>query len=89
MHYVYILASLKNPSKYYIGRTTNLDTRLKQHNYGISGYTSHDAPWRIETYLAFSNEKLAESFEKYLKHGSGHAFLKKRLLSKLVATQSG
>jgi GIY-YIG catalytic domain len=30
-HYVYILQSLQDP-KYYIGETTDVDTRLKFHN---------------------------------------------------------
>ena len=83
MQFVYILASLKDPTKMYIGRTGNLNTRLKQHNQGTGNYSKAHVPWRIETYVAFSDEKLAESFERYLKRGSGHAFLKKRLLPKV------
>ena len=84
MHYVYILASVPHPAKYYIGRTSNLALRLEHHNAGISGYSKPYAPWRIETYVAFTNEQLATSFERYLKAGSGHAFLKKHLLPKLA-----
>jgi hypothetical protein len=36
-------------------------------------------PWRIATYVAFSDEGKATSFERYLKSGSGHAFANKRL----------
>jgi hypothetical protein len=36
-------------------------------------------PWRLKTYLAFSDEKRALEFGKYLKSGSGRAFAKKRL----------
>jgi hypothetical protein len=36
-------------------------------------------PWRIKTYVAFSDEKRAVAFEKYLKSGSGRAFANKRL----------
>ena len=80
MHYVYVLVSLKDSTKFYIGNTANLQRRLEQHNAGSSGYSKVYAPWRLETYVVFSNDLLAESFEKYLKRGSGHAFLKKRLL---------
>jgi hypothetical protein len=31
------------------------------------------------TYVAFSDEKKGETFERHLKSGSGHAFAKKRL----------
>jgi hypothetical protein len=34
----------------------------------------------IETYITFENDSLAESFEKYLKVGSGQAFLTKHLI---------
>ena len=31
------------------------------------------------TYVAFSDETKARTFERYLKSGSGHAFARKRL----------
>lgn len=83
MCYVYILTSEIDPQKTYVGLTTNLDERLKQHNQGDSQYTRANRTWKLETYIAFSNKKLAEDFERYLKVGSGHAFLKKRLLPKI------
>jgi putative endonuclease len=42
-------------------------------------HTRKYKPWRIETYIAFSDEKRAFAFEKYLKSGSGRAFANKRL----------
>jgi hypothetical protein len=42
-------------------------------------HTSKYGPWRLKTYIAFSNEKQAAAFEKYLKSASGRAFAKKRL----------
>jgi len=36
MHTVYILASIDNPSKYYIGITDNLEKRLAEHNNSLS-----------------------------------------------------
>ncbi|MCG2726980.1 MAG: GIY-YIG nuclease family protein [Elusimicrobia bacterium] len=82
MFFVYILTSQKNPQKIYIGKTNNLSKRLSEHNRGESQYTKTFAPWKLETYIAFSNENSALNFEKYLKAGSGFAFLKKRLLPK-------
>jgi putative endonuclease len=42
-------------------------------------HTSKYGPWRIKTYIAFSDEAQAVAFEKYLKSASGRAFAKKRL----------
>lgn len=83
---VYILTSLKNPSKTYIGITHNLENRLHQHNNPSNGYSKRFAPWKLETYIKFHNDHLAYKFEKYLKSGSGQAFLKKHFLSPLVSS---
>ena len=79
MYYVYLLRSLKNSSKTYIGYTTNLEERLETHNSGGSIYTQLDRPWKLVMYLAFDSEQKALEFEKYIKVGSGYAFAKKRL----------
>jgi len=83
MHIVYILTSIDTPKKYYIGITQDLEQRLKEHNSKLSYYTKRYAPWKVETYIMFNNKELAENFERYLKAGSGEAFLKKRLLPKV------
>jgi predicted GIY-YIG superfamily endonuclease len=77
---VYILISLKDPNRYYIGITDDLERRLGEHNRTRSGYSKRYAPWRIETCILFRNERLARAFEKYLKVGSGNAFLRRRLI---------
>jgi putative endonuclease len=79
MTYVYILRSREHPDHYYVGLTADLDARLKWHNAGEVPHTSKYAPWTIKTYVAFSDEKQAFAFEKYLKSASGRAFAKKRL----------
>jgi putative endonuclease len=78
MKYVYILESL-NFEHFYIGITDDLRTRLAKHNAGEVPHTSKFRPWRLKTYIAFSDEKQAVAFEKYLKSHSGRAFAKKRL----------
>ncbi|VAX36796.1 hypothetical protein MNBD_UNCLBAC01-1300 [hydrothermal vent metagenome] len=80
MYIIYILKSLKDTTKCYIGLTQNLEKRLNEHNRDKCNYTKKYSPWEIETYITFRNKDLATSFEKYLKAGSGHAFLKKRFL---------
>jgi len=78
MH-VYILRSLKNFERHYVGVTADLRSRLRKHNAGEVSHTSKHAPWAIKTYVAFSDEKQAFAFEKYLKSPSGRAFANKRL----------
>jgi predicted GIY-YIG superfamily endonuclease len=79
MFYVYLLESIPTPSERYIGFTTDLKGRLKRHNAGEAKHTSKYRPWRIVTYIAFSDQDKAVAFEKYLKVGSGHAFARRRL----------
>jgi putative endonuclease len=79
MKYVYILDSITSPDRHYTGIAEDLRTRLRKHNAGEVPHTSKFKPWRLKTYIAFSDEKQAFSFEKYLKTASGRAFAKKRL----------
>lgn len=80
MYYVYLIKSLKNPSKTYIGYTSNVEERLDRHNSGGGPvYTQTHKPWELITYVAFNTEAKAIAFEKYIKVGSGHAFAKKKL----------
>jgi predicted GIY-YIG superfamily endonuclease len=70
----------KDPSKTYVGITEDLEKRLKEHNDSGSYYSKRYAPWYVETHITFRNKEIAELFEKYLKEGSGQAFMTKRLL---------
>ena len=83
MYYTYILKSSRQAGAIYIGYTSDLKTRLKQHNdHANNNYSKRFAPWTVETYLAFTEETQAKEFEIYLKSNSGKAFMRKRLLSK-------
>ena len=79
MHYVYLLQSIAYPDQRYVGETGDLKTRLDQHNAGQSSHTARFKPWRLITYVAFTDVEKARTFERYLKSGSGHAFANKRL----------
>ena len=79
MVYVYLLQSDVAGGQRYVGVTSNLKQRLAHHNAGNSSHTSKYLPWKLVTYVAFSDKRKAELFERYLKSGSGHAFAKKRL----------
>jgi len=77
MYTVYLIQSLSNPDKRYTGFTTNLGRRLTEHNAGKTPFTKNFSPWEIKVAVQFKDEKKAKDFEKYLKHGSGHAFSKR------------
>ena len=79
MKYVYILQSLVDTEHFYTGITDDLRARLSKHNYGAVTHTAKYRPWRIKSYVAFTDEDRASAFEKYLKSGSGRAFAKARL----------
>lgn len=78
MVYVYLIESLSISGQRYVGITSDLKRRLQEHNAGKSSHTSKYLPWRLVTYIAFSDRTKAEAFERYLKSGSGHAFAAKR-----------
>ena len=79
MNYVYIIFSNKT-GRFYTGSTNNLSNRLDEHNKGYNRSTKNGMPWKLIFYASFSTEKKAIEFEKYLKTGSGKAFLYKRLV---------
>jgi putative endonuclease len=79
MYYVYLIESIAILGRRYVGLTSDLKRRLQDHNAGKSSHTAKYLPWRLVTYVAFSDRRKAEEFERYLKSGSGHAFANKRL----------
>ena len=80
MYVVYILRSLNHPGRLYIGLTTDLKKRLESHNDETSTYSKRYSPWELEASINIKDKKTAENLERYLKTGSGFAFMKKRLL---------
>jgi putative endonuclease len=79
MFYVYLIESIAFPSERYVGLSADLRARISDHNAGKSSHTSKFKPWRLVTYLAFSDRSKARAFERYIKSGSGHAFANRRL----------
>lgn len=77
MYYVYSLQSENEPNRYYIGLTTDIESRLEEHNAGKSIHTNKFKPWELVAYVAFKDKAKAEKFEAYLKTGSGRAFSKR------------
>ena len=89
MYYTYIIRSLKETDQVYIGATSDLKQRLRDHNNGHSAHTAKYAPWAIECYVAFPQKQIAYDFEIYLKSHAGRAFAAKRLRvkTKVVAAK--
>ena len=85
MHYVYVLKSQKYRSiKIYIGSTSDLVKRVKQHNSSETKSTRFGIPWKLVYYEAFLNKEDALKRERRLKSGtSAIGFLKQRIKQSL------
>jgi len=65
MYLIYVLQSLKDANRFYVGLCIDLLDRLSEHNSGKSSHTAKHLPWK------------AEAFERYLKSGSGREFCRR------------
>ena len=77
MYYVY---SLKCKDGYYVGCTDDLKDRIDRHQKGHVPATAKRLPVKLDFYVAIENKYKAFEFEKYLKSGSGRAFINKHLV---------
>ena len=78
MHYVYVIKSLKD-GKIYVGHTSNLIKRFKEHNQGLVKSTRNRKPFKPLYYEACNFLEDAVKREKVLKTGFGRAYLNRRL----------
>ena len=78
MFYIYILESLVN-KQLYIGYTSDLKRRLKEHNQGLNFSTKRYMPWKLIYYEACLDESDARRREKYLKTTQGSRLIKRRI----------
>jgi predicted GIY-YIG superfamily endonuclease len=72
-----MLQSISSSERYYIGSSMDLKARFAAHNRGESAHTKKFLPWRLVTYVAFSDHERADRFEVYLKTASGRTFAKR------------
>ena len=70
MYYVYVLKSLKD-SRYYIGYTQNLKTRINKHNSGLVKSTTNRRPLRVVYFEQFSQAVEARKRERKIKSMKG------------------
>jgi len=78
MYYVYILKCKDDLP--YTGFSKNLKERFNRHQNGNVPATKSRLPVELVFYSAFVNKYKALEFEKYLKSGSGRAFMQHHLL---------
>ncbi len=78
MHYVYVLRSLKD-GQLYVGRTADLDLRLKEHQRGNVASTRARRPLVLIYAEMCNNIKDAAHREQYLKTAWGKRYLRHRL----------
>lgn len=78
MFYIYVLQSERDAGLY-IGYTSNLKHRLRQHNRGESKATRSRCPLDLIYYEAYITREDAEGRERFLKSGGGRKFLNKQL----------
>ena len=75
--YVYVLQNKEG--RRYVGSTTDLVRRLKEHNAGQNIATKPHIPWEIIFYEAYRSREDGLRREKYLKTTQGRRSLKKML----------
>jgi putative endonuclease len=79
-YYVYVLKSVSNPTKTYVGMTGDLERSVGEHNSGSQAYSKRYAPWELAVHVVFNDRSKAKRFEEYLKTGLGKAMLRKHFL---------
>jgi putative endonuclease len=75
-YFIYAIKSSFD-GRIYVGFTSDLVNRLKEHNKGKTRSTKGFRPWSLIYKEAAETREEARNREKYLKSGSGKEFLKK------------
>ncbi|MBW7960228.1 GIY-YIG nuclease family protein [Patescibacteria group bacterium] len=77
-YYLYVLRSLKD-KKLYIGRTTDLVRRFKEHQSGRNLSTKGRAPFKLIYYESYSSKTKCAQQELFYKTGAGREVLRHKL----------
>jgi putative endonuclease len=83
MFHVYVIVSESHPERFYIGFSSRPDERLIEHNARKTLQPPILPPWRFAAMFSFSCGEQARRFERYVKGGSGRAFLRRHVLERL------
>ncbi len=81
--FVYIIQSKKDFS-FYIGQTSDLDSRLNKHNEGLSKYTSSKIPWKLVYFEMYSTRAEAIKREQEIKLKKSKKYLEYLISSKFL-----
>lgn len=74
MYFTYIIQS-EESSKYYVGFTSNFESRLKKHNAGEVNSTKYGIPWKMIYSECFESKSKAWKREQQIKkYKGGKAF---------------
>ena len=76
MYYVYLLKSKKKDNWHYVGYTSNLRKRFKEHQNGLSKSTKPYRPLELIFYEAYKTKSDAKRRETYFKTNKGKRALK-------------
>lgn len=88
MHYVYVLFSLSD-RKLYIGFSTDVKRRLKEHNQGKNISTKSRRPFELIYYEAHLSKSDAQRRERYFKTTKGKSTIRQMLRNSLKKIKKG
>ena len=74
MYYLYLIES-ETSGKYYIGQTSDLKTRLDDHNGYRKKYTKGKGPWRLIGHKRFQSRSEAMLEEQRLKRAKNRDYV--------------
>ena len=80
--FVYVIKSIKT-NRSYIGHTSNLNKRLKEHNSGKTKSTKGYLPWKLLFFEEYPSRSEAIKRERYLKSGIGREYISKLFSEKI------
>ena len=75
--FVYVLRSEKD-GRFYVGMTSDVDGRLKEHNSGRTRSTKGYRLWKLFFQESYPDRPTARAREKYLKSGYGKKWIKEK-----------
>jgi len=86
VYFIYILYSLKSDI-YYVGHTSNVEQRVKQHNeLADDSFTSKHRSWVLKVVFSCGEDRgLAMRVEKFIKRQKSKAFVEK-LIERVALT---
>ena len=77
MFFVYVIRS-EVDGRFYVGFTTDVNKRLKEHNNGKTKSTKGYCPWCLFFYEEYGTRIEARNREVYLKSGTGKEYIKNK-----------